>query len=744
MPDTPPPFGAWVKQRRRTLDITQRGLAERVGCSVESLRKVEGGRLRPSRQLAALLVAALAGPQDDRDGLLRRARAPQGADAAPAGSPAPAAALPQPLTRLIGRDEELRMICAALHERRARLLTLSGPPGVGKTHLALAAAQALRPAFADQVAWVPLAHLHDDAAVAAAVALALGLHDDGERPVLEQISRRLRAQPTLLLLDNCEHLPGLAATAARLLALAPQLTLMATSRTRLGVPGEEVLIFAPLALPALRRRADGAPTVELAALEASPAVQLLSERARAIRPAFCIDERSALSVAELCIALDGLPLALELAAARLHILSPQAMLARIGDRFALLGGAIRVEQEQRQSLRDTLDLSFRLLTPPQRQLFAQLSVFRGPTGLAAIEAICTDGPPVGAPQPALIDQLSALVDGSLVQVTAGADGERIFTQLATVRDYGHAQLVATGAWPQVVQRHIAYYVALAEAAAPQLIGPHQGAALADLERAYGNLHAALAYAAHSGDTVAGLRLATALWISWSRHGRRSEGRSWLATFLARVPADGVSDELRRLRLVAGTLLAGLTDLEGLPGEVALPIDEELSYWRGRGRTEELSWALHYAGLSARRSGDLGGARASHRELVALWRTTGDCWNLGMALFCLGATCAAQGATSDAAQALGESMAAFAAAGDTWSVGLAQSTLGAMWADAGAPDLARPPLLAAVASFRQAGDRWRWASALDALAGALRGCGEHEQAAGALAEAHALRYELERC
>lgn len=738
----PGAFGPWVKQRRRMLDLTQRGLAERVGCSVESLRKIEGGRLRPSRQLAVLLVEALADASDDHDALLRQARSPRQANwLDPSVRQLATPALPQPLTRLIGRDRELQTISALVAERRARLLTLSGPPGVGKTHLALHAAQAVRATFAGQVVWVPLAHLHDSVAIMTTVALALGIDDGGETPIFERVAQRLREQATLLVIDNCEHIPGIAPVIVRLLATAPRLTVLATSRARLAVPGEQLLTVAPLALPPLRRAVDGEPVADLAAIAASPAVQLISERARALLPAFRVDQANALSVARLCIALDGLPLALELAAARLPLLSPRAMLERMGDRFALLGGEVRAPLGPRQTLRDTLELSYRLLSVSQQRLCEQLSVFNGATGLPAIEAVCHQQGLAGEPPEALIEQLGALVDSSLVQTTSGPDGERHFLQLATIREYGRERLVAAGAWQSTVRRHLAYFVARAEAAAPQLAGPRQSATLDALECVYGNLHAALSYALQLDEPVAGLRIATALWIYWSRNGRRSEGQYWLTALLARLPSGTLPNELRRLRLIAATLLLGLEDLEGIPGEVVVPIAEELAYWRDQGGMEELCWALHFHGLQARRSGDLHGARTSHDALVELWRGAGDRWNLGMALFCLGATCAAQGATGDAARALGESCVEFAAAGDAWSVGLAQSALGTMWAGVGEPGLARAPLAEAVASFRRANDRWRCASALDSLVAVLHRCGAHEQAARARAEAQQIRYEL---
>jgi predicted ATPase/DNA-binding CsgD family transcriptional regulator/transcriptional regulator with XRE-family HTH domain len=530
-------FGRWLKQRRKTLDVLQYVLAERVGCSVATIRKIESDKLRPSRHLAERLADELRIVPSDRLVFLHFARGLLKGSAVDAlrfapslQSPAALAfpMLPLPLTPLLGRDDERGALGSMVRSSEVRLLTLTGPPGVGKSCLSLPVVADVRDAFAQGVVFVALASLRDPSLVLPTIAQALNIRDLGSQPVLDTLIHALYDKQMLLLLDNFEQVAAAAEAITALLARTPRLKIMVTSRVSLRVAGEHTFAVAPLALP------DSQPPLAPERLAQYAAVELFVQRARAVQHTFTLNEANASTVAEICVRLDGLPLALELAAARINILTPAALLRRLERRLPLLTRGASGGDKRHQTLRAALAWSYDLLNPVEQSLFRRLGVFVGGCTpevaarlLAAHDARC-DAAEVGSPADphAVLDRLAALVDHHLLQASADSDGEPRYTMLETIREYALEQLAAAGDLAATQSQHAAYYSELA--AAHTLDGPDQRAWLNQLEAEHDNFRAALAWCFAEGRAAEqGLRLAVALCPFWHICGHVHEAHAWL-------------------------------------------------------------------------------------------------------------------------------------------------------------------------------------------------------------------------
>jgi len=401
----------------------------------------------------------------------------------------PGGQVPAPQTSLIGRTQELAALRDLLLHADERLLTLTGVGGCGKTRLALHLAADLAPTFPRRVWLVELAPLADSTLLSLAVAAALGVRETAEHTTLDAVSAALGTHPTLLVLDNCEHLiDACAALADQLLAACPTLRILATSREPLQITGERQYRLASLAVP----DTDHLPDLDI--LARSPAVQLFVTRAQAVVPTFHLSTANASLVAHICARLDGIPLALELAAARIRVLSLAQILARLDDAFHLLVGGSRVAPTRQQTLRASLDWSHTLLTEPEGAVFHRLSVFAGGYTLEAAEAVCADDE---LPPAEVFEVLTRLVDKSLVVVMQG-DVSAWYRLLEPVRQYALQHLIARGEAAATEARHAAFYTALAEQSAPALCGLEQALWLVRLEREQGNLRAALQWATEGG------------------------------------------------------------------------------------------------------------------------------------------------------------------------------------------------------------------------------------------------------
>ena len=447
----PPTFGTMLRRHRRAASLTQEELAASAGISARAIADLERGvNLTPRRDTLEMLVRALALPEPDRAALEVAAKR------APSPTRLPSvrrrANLPAPLTGFVGRAEEQLRLRQAL--TATRMVTVTGMGGCGKTRLALQVAGAVLPDYPDGVWLADLAALTDPLLIVGTVASALDVRDTHQHTLLDSLMAALRARRLLLVLDNCEHLvDACAAVVSAILRACPWVRILATSRESLGVPGEHILTLLPLALPSRTDR--------LADVQCSDAVRLFTERARAVRPGFALTQRNAATVAALCRRLDGIPLALELAAARLSALSVEDLAARLDDRFGLLGGAAnRAGPPRQQTLRVTLDWSHHLLDEPERAVLRRLSVFAGGWTLDAAEAVCVGSEALRADVAGL---LCRLVDKSLalVEDAAAEGGERRYRLLETVREYAGEHLLASGEAAGTRWRHRAWYLALA-------------------------------------------------------------------------------------------------------------------------------------------------------------------------------------------------------------------------------------------------------------------------------------------
>ncbi len=522
--------------------------------------------------------------------------------------PRSAPVLPAPLTSLIGRERELAAVRQALCRPQVRLLTLVGAPGIGKTRLGLEVADALTPEFEHGPFFVPLAPLRDPGLVASAIAQTLGVHEAGRQSLLDTLKVSLCNRQLLLVLDNFEHVLAAAPLVGELLAACPGLKVLATSRAPLHVYGEHEYPVPPLALPDLERIDDPEALAEV------PAVALLVERARAVRPDFALTAQNAPAVAEVCVRLDGLPLALELAAARLKLLPPRAILARLGRRLELLTGGARDRSERHQTLRAALAWSHDLLSAGEQQLLRRLAVFVGGCTLEAAEAACAFGaeeedgdglPPSASP---VFDRLATLVDQSLLQETEQTAGEPRFVMLETIREYGLERLEASGEAPATRRRHAEYYLGLLAAAEHPLLVVDRAELNNLLERLEGevdNLRAALAWSheeARQGRVEGArraLQTASGLAEVWTRRGHLSEARRWLEWMLA---ASGDAPTPTRVKVKALNAAGFLAFAQGEYGRASALHEAAVDASRALGDERPLACSLHYLGTVARHRG----------------------------------------------------------------------------------------------------------------------------------------------
>ncbi len=576
----------------------------------------------PSRHQSILLV-----PQSDRDYVT--------------------GPLPIPLTPLVGREREIAEVTDLLRRPDVRLLTLTGPGGVGKTRLALTLATEVTDEFTDGVVFVDLARIQDPELVASTVAAALGVREAIGSALVESLTVAIRDRHLLLVLDNFEQVMTAASLVTALLRACAHLRCLVTSRVPLQVRGEHQYPVPPLGLlPAHDRRS-------VAAIESSPAVTLFLQRARAVRPHFSLTEENAETVVEITRRLDGLPLALELAAARITVLSPEALLARLTHRLRVLTGGSRDQPARQQTLRDAIAWSYDLLAPGEQRFFRRLAIFAGGFTLDAAEAVAADG--AGTNLDA-VDGIASLMDKSLLRRIEDPGGEPRFGMLETIREYALERLAESGEADETRGAHAAWFLALAEWVEAQSFSEAEKAALDRLDLEHDNFRAALGWSLEDGRDDAGLRLAGALWVFWSIRGFLSEGQTWLQRALAL--SGNASPAVRAKLLTAAGMIAWA---RGASADAVPLLEESLALWRAAGEHRGVIHTLNYLGVVAWQRGDFPRMETLATEALALVRAGGNQMDRATVLLTLATALQGQGAHGRAKTLFEEALTLFQAA-----------------------------------------------------------------------------------
>jgi non-specific serine/threonine protein kinase len=632
---------------------------------------------------------------------------------------------PAELTPFVGRPEELAQICELLSEPTHRLLTLVGPGGIGKTRLAVRLATELLPMHADGAWLVKLANLSDPALVPQAVASVLDVREQPDRSLPQSLAVRLRSRHLLLVLDNCEHLLDACAQLANLLLVAcPTLRIIATSREPLHITGELRWPVPPLSVP------DSAHLSSVEDLIDYEAVQLFVQRAKVVFPSFSLALEDAPTIAQICCRLDGLPLAIELAAARVKVLSPSQIAARLDDRFGLLVDGGRTDPARQQTLRATLDWSHDLLSEQEQVLFRRLAVFAADFRLEAVEAIC---PGSGLDKVEILGLLTGLVDKSLVMVESTHSKERRYRMLETVRQYGLEQLGASGDAPHVGEGHLRWYLTLAKESKPYPWGAAETASLEQLMVERHNLRAALRWTLDNGKAEESLRLAAAMAWYWYVRAHLREGRDWLEQALA-VGRDA-SKSARASALNAAGALAVLQGDHRWATEL---LEEVLPLEREPGCLIFVAWSKLELGFLALLGGHYRRAQRFFWECTSLFRELDDRAGIATVLLYQGIAAGYQGNHGESAALLQECLPTLRELGDGVGVARALHGLGMVARHQQDWVWAKASLGEAVRVAGEKGARLEIAQCLEGLAGMATGQRQPRRAARLFGAAEALR------
>jgi predicted ATPase/DNA-binding winged helix-turn-helix (wHTH) protein len=640
--------------------------------------------------------------------------------------------LPVQRTGFVGREKEIAAARKLLLRPDVRLVTVTGPGGIGKTRLAVQVAGALVERFPGGTHFVSLSSLSDPGLIASVIVQALGIREAGGQSPLEILKQHVRDSlraPMLLLLDSFEHLIQAAPTVAEILAIGPHLKIMVTSRAALHVYGEHEFPVPPLALPDSR----SLPSLEV--LSQYPAVALFVQRAVAVKPDFELNRENALAVSEICARLDGLPLAIELAAARVKVLSPSSMRTRLTSRLQLSTGGASDMPRRQQTLRATIDWSYDLLSAAEQKLFRRLSVFVGGCNLEGAEAVCDTK---GDLDLDLLDGMASMVDKSLVQQVEPAQGESRFGMLQTIREYALEKLEASGEQASTKRSHAAYCLVLAEEAAAEDCGAEGAEWLERFAFEHDNFRAGLDWLTETGDAEWGLRLGAALFRFWETREYLAEGRDRLGKLLKLAGAVAPTKARARALSAAGVLATGQGDY----ASGAALFGESLDIMRRLFDQQGVAASLNSLAVVARSRGDIPEARALLEESLVLWSELGDQKAVAGCLSNLANIVKLQGDNAHARVLYAQCLSIFEGLGDRTGVAWSMNYQGDVARDQGDSAAARTLYEQGLAIFRELDDRWGIAGTLADLGSLAREEGNYPAAQSMYRESIKLFRELD--
>lgn len=710
-------FGTLLRRYRANAGLTQEELAERAGLSVRGISDLERGTNQaPYRATVQRLIEALGLSNEEAKTLELATSRRRGPTSRTRESSL--AKLPIQPTSLIGRERDEAQVIHLLRWEGRRMLTLTGPGGVGKTRLALQVAESMAHDFADGVVHVPLAAIRDAELVIPAIAAALSVREPKDRSSQEGLIGYLEDREVLLVLDNLEQVLDAGPALATVLSACPKVKMLLTSRVPLHLRGEQAVEVVPLDVPP----SNGAYPLDN--LLSYPSVALLIERARLVKPSFSLTVDNSAALAEICRRLDGLPLAIELAAARLRMLSPAALLIRLQHRLQVLAGGTQEVDARQQTMRNTIVWSYDLLSEQEQILFRRLSVFAGRFSLEEVEAVCATDQDRELD---VFEVLTSLVEQSLVFVEEQQAHDPLFRMLETTGDFARECLEDGGEAGNMRERHSEYYVTLVERAEPELRGRDQEVWLARLDRDQDNVRVALHNTIQNEQIEKGLRIAAAQWWFWYVRGYLSEGRRWLEALLnSKQACDGVVTPVVQARALRGAGV--LTTEQGDYPQAEAYIKQSLDLFRQLGDTQAEGTLLTILGNIAKYQTDYERAAALYSDALATFREAGDVRSISVALNNLGSVAKEQG---DHAKALGfyeESLAAKRDLGDKRGIAIVLSNIGTMAHAQGDYPRAAEAGEESMLLLRDLGDK-DLASALDTLARAVLAQGDSDRALG---------------
>jgi non-specific serine/threonine protein kinase len=677
-------FGTWLKHRRKALGLTQEQLALQISCSTSALRKFEAEERRPSAQIVERLAEIFDIPPNEQIAFLRFVRGDwksvpnAGIEDMPwqVSPTALRSNLPASVNSLIGREQDLSDVQKYLEEADTRLITLIGPPGIGKTRLSIESARTALLNFPDGVFFVELAPLDESDLIAITIAQVLGFVEAKNISTNEQLKAVIGAKRILLVLDNCEHLiEDVSLLASDLLLACPRVKILATSRESLRVPGEWLY-----PVPAFDVSNENS-SIDMETAIHVPALALFAERARAVRSGFSLNPDNIPTVITICAHLDGLPLAIELIAARMSVMSPQALLERLNDQFVLSADGMRAISMRQKTLKNAIGWSYNLLLAEEQTLFVYLSVFSGGFTLKAVEAAFS----VLFTSRSISSLVTSLADKSLLQWTLDTHGETRFRMLVTIQQFASDVLRTSGNEPQAHDLHLDYFLAIAEKGDAEIRGPNQVEWVNRIQSDHNNMRAALDWAVFSGKTELALRLLCALGWSWEIRGHYLEARNWLGKI--RTLPDVANYPILLARTLNHIGRYNWTQDNSQEARILLEESRAISTKLGAKGEKSLAEALNWLGL-LEIDHNKEAARLSLEYSLTISQRCKDDWGIAVSTFQLGILESKSDHHDLARSLLEEGLEMVRNLGDLFFISRASAFLGYLFLDHGAYDKAR--------------------------------------------------------